>query len=110
MVAVDVKNAAGFPTSDPDAHSATVESRKYFSGAAMLPKRVGLRHRRDRRHAAHARLRTGHFADATRDRARELRHAAVAAVVDDQDFHCADCSMTVTAACGDRSNPSIIFA
>jgi hypothetical protein len=39
---VDVKTPAGFPVSEPDSQSVPVPSRKYFSGAAMLPKRVGL--------------------------------------------------------------------
>jgi hypothetical protein len=38
---VEVNTAPGLPASDPLAHSAPVVSTKYFSGAAMLPKRVG---------------------------------------------------------------------
>src|SRR5579872_2718303 len=39
---VEVNTAAGFPASAPDTHRLEVLSRKYFRGAAMLPKRVGL--------------------------------------------------------------------
>ena len=39
---VAVNTAAGLPASAPSSHRAEVESMKYFSGAAMLPKRVGL--------------------------------------------------------------------
>ncbi|MNT53762.1 hypothetical protein D3C72_1908660 [compost metagenome] len=39
---VAVNTQAGLPVSAPDSHWATVPSRKYFIGAAMLPKRVGL--------------------------------------------------------------------
>jgi len=42
IVWVEVKTAAGLPASAPDTHRLDVQSRKYFSGAAMLPKRVGL--------------------------------------------------------------------
>ena len=42
MVLVEVNSAAGLPASVPLAHSAPVLSRKCLSGAAMLPKRVGL--------------------------------------------------------------------
>ena len=42
MVAVEVNTAAGLPTSVPLAHSAPRPSMKCLSGAAMLPKRVGL--------------------------------------------------------------------
>jgi len=41
-VEVEVNTPAGLPDSTPDIHSAAVPSRKYLSGAAMLPKRVGL--------------------------------------------------------------------
>ena len=41
-VLVEVNTAAGLPDSAPSAQSPAVPSRKYFSGAAMLPKRVGL--------------------------------------------------------------------
>src|SRR5581483_3450315 len=39
---VEVNTPAGFPASAPDTHRLDVQSRKYFRGAAMLPKRVGL--------------------------------------------------------------------
>ena len=42
MVCVDVNTAAGLSTSAPCSHRLEVWSRKCFSGAAMLPKRVGL--------------------------------------------------------------------
>ena len=42
----DVKAAAGLSMSAPLSHSGVVLSRKYFSGAAMLPKRVGLPNKR----------------------------------------------------------------
>ena len=38
----EVNTAAGLPTSPADSHNGLVPSRKYLSGAAMLPKRVGL--------------------------------------------------------------------
>ena len=41
-VSVEVKTAAGLPARLPATHSALVPSRKNFTGAAMLPKRVGL--------------------------------------------------------------------
>ena len=39
---VEVKTAAGLSIKAPLIQMAEVWSRKYFSGAAMLPKRVGL--------------------------------------------------------------------
>src|SRR5690606_17596405 len=42
MLAVVVKTAAGLPARLPDSHRLLVPSMKYFNGAAMLPKRVGL--------------------------------------------------------------------
>src|ERR1700733_3139894 len=42
MVWVAVKTAAGLPASEPSSQRLAVESRKYFNGAAILPKRVGL--------------------------------------------------------------------
>jgi hypothetical protein len=39
---LDVNTPAGLSASRPDIHSSLVESRKCLSGAAMLPKRVGL--------------------------------------------------------------------
>jgi hypothetical protein len=42
MVVVEVNTAAGLPTRLPFSQTPLVESRKYFKGAAMLPKRVGL--------------------------------------------------------------------
>ena len=41
-LAVEVKTPAGLPTSSPLSQRLLVPSRKYFIGAAMLPKRVGL--------------------------------------------------------------------
>ena len=41
-VCVDVNTPAGLPTSAPETQRLDVLSRKYLSGAAMLPKRVGL--------------------------------------------------------------------
>src|SRR5690606_14482721 len=41
-LAVVVKTAAGLPARLPDSHRLLVPSMKYLSGAAMLPKRVGL--------------------------------------------------------------------
>src|SRR4249920_1233078 len=41
-VAVEVNTAAGLPASVPLSHSPPLPSRKYLSGAAILPKRVGL--------------------------------------------------------------------
>ena len=41
-LAVEVNTAAGLPMSAPDSHRSEVPSMKYLSGAAMLPKRVGL--------------------------------------------------------------------
>ena len=38
---VEQNRAAGLPASSPDSQSPDVESKKCFSGAAMLPKRVG---------------------------------------------------------------------
>src|SRR3954469_25208008 len=38
----DEKNPAGLPESVPSSQMLEVPSRKYLSGAAMLPKRVGL--------------------------------------------------------------------
>lgn len=39
---VEVKAVAGLSTRAPPSHSSLVVSTKCFSGAAMLPKRVGL--------------------------------------------------------------------
>jgi hypothetical protein len=39
---VELKTAAGLPAKAPCAQSELVLSKKYFIGAAMLPKRVGL--------------------------------------------------------------------
>ncbi|MNJ76728.1 hypothetical protein D3C77_740700 [compost metagenome] len=41
-LAVEVNTAAGLSTSSPVSQRLLVPSRKYFRGAAMLPKRVGL--------------------------------------------------------------------
>ncbi|MOA44068.1 hypothetical protein D3C78_1662960 [compost metagenome] len=41
-LAVEVNTPAGLPTRAPVSHRLLVPSRKYLSGAAMLPKRVGL--------------------------------------------------------------------
>ena len=41
-LAVEVKAAAGLSISAPLIHRLEVPSMKYLSGAAMLPKRVGL--------------------------------------------------------------------
>ena len=42
IVWVEVKTPAGLPARPPLNHSELVPSKKYFKGAAMLPKRVGL--------------------------------------------------------------------
>ena len=39
---VEVKTLAGFPLKVPESQCDDVVSKKYFNGAAMLPKRVGL--------------------------------------------------------------------
>ncbi|MNP45005.1 hypothetical protein D3C76_1388940 [compost metagenome] len=41
-LAVEVNTPAGLPTSSPPSQRLLVPSRKYLSGAAMLPNRVGL--------------------------------------------------------------------
>ncbi len=41
MLPVEVNTQAGLPASAPESHCGVVPSRKYLSGAAMLPKRVG---------------------------------------------------------------------
>ncbi|OAD20051.1 hypothetical protein THIOM_004267 [Candidatus Thiomargarita nelsonii] len=39
---IEVKTAAGLPTNAPESHKPLVCSKKYFKGAAILPKWVGL--------------------------------------------------------------------
>ena len=55
-VSVDVNTAAGLPTKAPDSQRSPVLSRKYFSGAAILPNRVGLPRARPSQAASSSRL------------------------------------------------------
>ena len=111
-----MKTAAGLPASAPETHRLAVPSRKYLSGAAMLPKRVGLPsirrigvragHRashsgaplagtgfagaslsaRTARHGAQPCAGAGHALDAAAHLAGKLRGRAAARVVEHQDL------------------------
>ncbi len=113
---VEVKTAAGLPASAPESHCADVESMKCFSGAAMLPKRVGepsaspphsSRSRssaygapsggtlgsavvddgRHRRNGAQSCMRSVDLIDALRHRLGQQPSRAGARVVENQDVH-----------------------
>ena len=109
-VCVEVKTPAGLSLSAPDSHNALVPSKKNFSGAAMLPKRVGLPRinprtgekivvhgvrrplfghlrigaiggSRDRRHGAQPRLHAGDAVDAAAHLPSQCSRAALARII-----------------------------